>query len=93
MRSGRRNSLPATCGSSSANVKSQIASTRSIRAWLDGGTLGRPRESTSGLSLVDSVRYYTNPLVRLVELHRGVSEMAIGLGSQPLFPPHTAKAG
>jgi hypothetical protein len=35
---------------------------------------------------VDRVRYYTNPLVRLVELHRGSREMTTGLGFGPLFP-------
>ena len=32
------------------------------------------------------VRYYTNPLKRLVELHRGFHEMTTGLGFEPLFP-------
>jgi hypothetical protein len=35
---------------------------------------------------VDRVRYYTNPLVRLVELHRGSSELSTGLGFAPPFP-------
>ena len=39
---------------------------------------------------VDRVRYYTNPLVRLVELHRGSLEMMTGLASQPLFPRQDA---
>lgn len=35
---------------------------------------------------VDRVRYYTNPLTRLVELHRGGRELSTGLGFAPLFP-------
>ena len=40
----------------------------------------------------ERVRYYTNPLVRLVELHRGSIEMMTGLASPPLFPRQDASA-
>lgn len=39
---------------------------------------------------VDRVRYYANPLVRLVELHRGWKELTTGLESPPLFPRRDA---
>ena len=35
---------------------------------------------------IDRIRYYTNPLVRLVELHRGWRELSTGLGFAPPFP-------
>lgn len=34
----------------------------------------------------DQVRYYTNPLKRLVELHRGGRELTTGLGGSAMFP-------
>ena len=35
---------------------------------------------------VNRIRYYTNPLVRLVELHRGWNELSTGLGFTSPFP-------
>ena len=37
------------------------------------------------------IRYYTNPLTRLVQLHRGFHEMTTGLGFEPLFPRDDAR--
>lgn len=40
----------------------------------------------------DRVRYYTNPLDRLVQLHQGWREMSTGLGFMPPFPRPDAGA-
>ncbi len=45
---------------------------------------GRPPIDPAAIP-VDRVRYYTNPLVRLVELHRGSRELSTGLGFSAPF--------
>jgi hypothetical protein len=37
------------------------------------------------------VRYYTNPMTRLIDLHRGFAEWTTGLGAEPLFPRDDAR--